>query len=117
MHPIFASYFVSSFGSFATTLPFSHTQIGVPYLHGPHRRQSFLASLVIYDVWSWPALQQLWFRFGILMYGPMICQWLIHSARDIMPRPAYGASNPTKVVQYFREIRPLNPLNHRETTR
>jgi hypothetical protein len=34
-----------------------------------------------------------------------------------MPAVLYAASNPAKVVQYFREIRPLNPLNHRETTR
>ena len=104
MHPIFASYFVSSFGSFATTLPFSHTQIGVPYLHGPHRRQSFLASLVIYDVWSWPALQQLWFRFGILMYGPMICQWLIHSARDIMPALLTGLAIRLRLSNIFAKF-------------
>jgi len=38
------------------------------------------------------------------------------SIDEVVPAAA-GGNNPTKVVQYFREIRPLNLLNHRETTR
>jgi hypothetical protein len=75
-----------------------------------HRRQSFLVSLVIYDEWSWSALKQFWCRFRILIYGPMICQWLIHikeigpasfessyhiSARDIMTALPDAVRDPT----------------------
>jgi hypothetical protein len=74
------------------------------------RQQNSLASLAIYDEWSWTALQQLWFRFGILICGPMICQWLIHikeigptafessyhiSPRDIMTALFDSVSNST----------------------
>ena len=57
---------------------FSRRPCSTTHPRDRRRRQNFLASLAIYDVWSWAALQQLWFRFGILIYRPMICQRLIH---------------------------------------
>lgn len=133
-------YFLSSFGSLATTLRFPKRKSASRICarlrerfaqrdayHGLHRRQSFLVSLVFYNEWSWSALKQFWCKFRILIYGRMICQWLIHikeigptsfespyhvRARDVMSALLYAINNPTKRklrrsktnVDYFDQV-------------
>jgi hypothetical protein len=96
-------------GSATTTIVFGRNERSAlrDAYHDRRWRQSFLASLVVYDEWPWPVLQQSWFRFRILVYGPVIRQRLVHikeigpasfespyhlSARDIMPALLYAVA-------------------------
>ena len=38
------------------------------------------------------------------MYGPMICQWLIHSARDIMPALLTGLAIRLRLSNIFAKF-------------
>jgi hypothetical protein len=75
-----------------------------------HRRQSSPASWAIFVEWSWSALHQSRFSFGILIYCPVIRQRLIHieeigpsalespyhiGSRDIVAPLSHSARDPT----------------------
>src|ERR1700722_13481112 len=102
-------------------------------IRDPHPPKSSLLFSVLYDEWSWAALQKFRFRFGILIHGPMICQRPVHikeigpaalespyyiGARDIMTALPDAASNAPKCelrrvktkIDYFDQIALVLPI-------